>query len=89
MGEKVENNSQKDTSKFILSNEDSITIDKGDTRALTCPNKIELIEVNMPSTQALKNFNLRLMQIKARLEGGVKWWKIKMVTIKLNMLQFI
>lgn len=72
MGEKVENYNQKDTSKFIISNEDSITIDKGDTRALICSNKIELIEVNMPSTQALKNFSLKLRQIKARLGGGVK-----------------
>ncbi|MBU3072843.1 hypothetical protein [Clostridium estertheticum] len=71
MSEKVKNYNQKNTSKFILLNEDSITIDKGDTRALTCANKIKLIEVNMPSTQALKNFSLKLMQIKARLESGV------------------
>ncbi len=71
MSEKVENYDQKYTSKFIISNEDGTTIDKEYNRALTYQNKIELIEVNMPSSQALKNFSLKLMQIKARLEGGV------------------
>jgi hypothetical protein len=71
MSEKVENYEQKYTSKCIVANEDITTIDKEHTRALTYPNKIELIEINMPSSQALKNFSLKLMLIKARLESRV------------------
>lgn len=72
MSKKIENYEQKNISKYMKSNESITTIDKEHTRALTSPNKIKVIETNMPSSQALRNFSLKLMQIKARLESGEK-----------------
>jgi len=50
-------------------NESISAIDKEYTKALTSP--ILVIETNSPSSQALKSFSLKLIQIKARLHGEV------------------
>lgn len=66
MSKKVENYEQ----KYLKANKDIKTIDKEHTRALTFSDKIEIIEINKPSSQALKSFSVKLMQLKARLDGG-------------------
>lgn len=51
-------------------NESISAVDKEYMKALTSP--ILVIETNSPSSQALKSFSLKLIQIKARLHGEVK-----------------
>lgn len=46
-------------------------LDKEYTKAVTS-SSIVVIETNLPSSQALKSFSLKLMQIKARLHGEVR-----------------
>ncbi|ATW25639.1 hypothetical protein [Candidatus Formimonas warabiya] len=52
-------------------NESISAIDKEYKEAVTSPS-ILVIETNSPSSQALKSFSLKLIQIKARLHGEVK-----------------
>jgi len=47
-------------------------IDNELIKTVTYSNRVEVIETNVPSSQALKNFSLKLLQIKERLEGRVK-----------------
>lgn len=52
-------------------NENILNLDKGRNGALESP-CIVVIETNSPSSQALKNFGLKVIQIKACLNGEVK-----------------
>lgn len=46
-------------------------VDNEYPKTVTLPGKIEVIERNVPSSQVLKNFSLKIIQIKQRLaEGG-------------------
>ena len=48
------------------------TIDKTTNGTVTSPGKIEVTEVNMPSSQAIKNFSIKLIEIKEKLHSEVK-----------------
>lgn len=70
-------NEKKDQIAANFSNECKMNIsmenclDKKYIEAVTSPS-IVVIETNLPSSQALKSFSLKLMQIKARLHGEVR-----------------
>lgn len=47
-------------------------VDKTTNGTVTSPGKIEVTEVNMPSSQAIKNFSIKLIEIKEKLHSEVK-----------------
>ncbi|HOJ10923.1 MAG TPA: hypothetical protein PK733_10070 [Clostridiales bacterium] len=47
-------------------------VDKNKNGTVTSVGKIEVTEVNTPSSQALKNFSVKLIEIKKKLQGEVK-----------------
>lgn len=48
------------------------SVDTKTKGTVTSQGKIEVIEVNMPGTQALKNFNIKLIEIKEKLKSEVQ-----------------
>lgn len=47
-------------------------VDKTTNGTVTSPGKIEVTEANMPSSQAIKNFSIKLIEIKEKLHSEVK-----------------
>mgnify|MGYP001230964325 CR=1 FL=1 len=47
-------------------------VDKDKNGTVTSEGKIEVIEANVPSSQAIKNFCVKLIEIKVKLHGEVK-----------------
>ena len=71
MSKKVEGNKIECVNSYKNVNENITVLDKKYNGALTS-HDIVVIETNLPSSQALKSFSLKLMQIKTRLESEVK-----------------
>ncbi|MGI6422883.1 MAG: hypothetical protein ACOX0N_11915 [Syntrophomonadaceae bacterium] len=47
-------------------------VDKNMNGTVTSVGKIEVTEVNVPSSEAIKNFSVKLIEIKEKLHSEVK-----------------